>query len=341
MVDRNVLDISPNQKSDETDRSRRFSAFADHINLVLLGDPGAGKTHLFEEAAAASGGRYLTARHFMLAPVSSTNTPLFIDALDETRSGRADQDTINTFVRKLFEVVPAKVRIASRVADWLGDTDRTAFNTYFQEHGGVTELQLKALSPIERQAVLMAERKAGVAATPLEATNFLKEAERRGLEEFTLNPQNLLMLWDAVRSGGIWPKTRKELFELSTWLLLSEHNRTKQRSGVGVFTAEELRDAAGALCSMRLVSDVEGISLQESGDGADFPSYRTLSFITPEKALAGLGRRVFVAGGRSETVDYAHRTTAEFLGAGWIAAQVRRGLRLSRRDTWRTTSAPT
>jgi hypothetical protein len=330
MADRNVLERSPNQKNDETHGPRPFSAFADRSNLVLLGDPGAGKTHLFQEAAAASGARYLTARHFLLAPVTSTDTPLFIDALDETRSGRRDQDAINTLVQKLFAVVPPKVRIACREADWLGDTDRAAFDTYFQEHGGVTELQLRALSPAERQTVLMAERNTGDAATAAEAINFLKEAERRGLEEFTLNPQNLLMLWDAVRSRSIWPKTRKELFELSTSLLLSEHNRTRQRSGVGIFTQEELRDAAGALCAMRLVSDVEGISLQESGDRGDFPSYRSLPFIAPEKSLAALGRRVFVAGGRSETVDYTHRTTAEFLGAAWIAAQVRCGLSIGR-----------
>lgn len=191
MADRNVLDISPDRKRKETDRSRPFSAFACHTNLVLLGDPGAGNTHPFEEAAAANGGRYITARHFLLAPGSSTETSLFIDALDETRAGRGDQDTINAFITKLFEVAPAKVRIACRVADWLGDTELTAFNTYFQQHGGVTVLGLGALSPLERQAVLLAERPAGTPGTVTEATKFLKDAERRGLQEFTLNPQNL------------------------------------------------------------------------------------------------------------------------------------------------------
>jgi predicted NACHT family NTPase len=270
MADRNVLERSLSHKNHETLRPRPFSAFADRSNLVLLGDPGAGKTHLFQEAASASGGRYLTARHFLLAPLTSTDTPLFIDGLDETRSGRGDQDAINSFVQKLFAIVPPKVRIACREADWLGDTDRAAFNIYFQEHGGITELQLRALSPAERLSVLTAERSDGVAATAAEAINFLDQAARRGLEEFTLNPQNLLMLWDAVRSRSVWPKTRKELFELSTSLLLSEHNRTKQRSGVGVFTPEELRDAAGAVCAMRLVSDVDGISLQEIGNGWSF-----------------------------------------------------------------------
>ena len=273
---------------------------------------------------------YVTARHFLLAPATSTENTLFIDALDETRSGRGDQDTINAFVTKLFDVAPAKVRIACRAADWLGDTDRAAFNIYFQERGGVTELQLKALSPTEQQAILMAPRPTSAPATATEASDFLKEAEQRGLQELTLNPQNLLMLWDAVRSEDIWPRTRKELFELSTRLLLSEHNRNRQRSGGGVFTPQELREAAGALSAMRLVSDVDGISLPESGDGADFPSYRTLPFIPPDMAVGALGRRVFMAGGRPETVDYAHRTIAEFLGAGWIAAQVQCGLPIGR-----------
>jgi hypothetical protein len=43
-----------------------------------------------------------------------------------------------------------------------------------------------------------------------------------------------------------------------------------------------------------------------------------------------LGRRAFEAGPVPESVDYAHRTTAEFLGAEWLADRVRAGLPLGR-----------
>jgi hypothetical protein len=43
------------------------------------------------------------------------------------------------------------------------------------------------------------------------------------------------------------------------------------------------------------------------------------------KAQAALGRRAFEAGPVPESVDYAHRTTAEFLGAEWLAGRVRAG----------------
>ena len=43
-----------------------------------------------------------------------------------------------------------------------------------------------------------------------------------------------------------------------------------------------------------------------------------------------MGRRIFVTGPEPETVDYAHRTTAEFLGASFLASQIRAGLPLGR-----------
>ena len=46
--------------------------------------------------------------------------------------------------------------------------------------------------------------------------------------------------------------------------------------------------------------------------------------------IAALGRRVFAAGPAPESVDYAHRTTAEYLGAAWLADAVRNGMPFGR-----------
>ncbi len=330
MTDRNVLDITPDLKRKEERLPGPFSDFAERANIVLLGDAGAGKTYLFEEVASTSGGQCLKARAFLLTPNIPASATLFIDALDETRSGRGDQDTVDALVKKLFEVSPRKLRISCRVADWLGETDLAAFQTYFQQHGGATVLALQPLSRLEQVAVLTAVRSSGTSETLTEASAFLLEAERRGLREFTLNPQNLLMLWDAVKAGQSWPTTRKDLFELSTALLLREHNKAQQRREAGKFDGRELRDAAGAICAVRLVSDVIGVSLLGNGDEPELPSYRSLADIDAEKARAALGRRIFVAGPNPESMDYAHRTIAEYLGAGWIAAQVQKGLPIDR-----------
>ena len=157
----NVLDITPDLKRKEARSPGPFSDFAERANIVLLGDAGAGKTHLFEEVASAGGGQCLKARAFLLTPNIPAGATLFIDALDETRSGRGDQDTVDALVKKLFEVSPRKLRISCRVADWLGETDLAAFQTYFQQHGGVTVLALQPLSRSEQASVLMADRSSG------------------------------------------------------------------------------------------------------------------------------------------------------------------------------------
>src|SRR5258708_16957419 len=91
MTDRSVRKISPSPEGIEKQRPRPFAACAQQRNLVLLGDPGAGKSHLFRESAAAVGGRFVTARTFLNIPTVPADAVLFIDGLDERRAGRADR----------------------------------------------------------------------------------------------------------------------------------------------------------------------------------------------------------------------------------------------------------
>ena len=286
--------------------------------------PRSGKNVSLREGLSSRNGRLLKTRDFLNIPDFGDKAILFIDALDERRAGRRDHSTIDEVVRRLFQVKPAKVRISCRVSDWLGDTDLAAFNPYFQSRAGVAVLCLDALTEAERREVLHAQ---GANASEIDA--FLNGAALRGLQEFLSNPQNLIMLWNAVKAGT-WPASRKEMLELATDLLLEEINGAGSRSPHRAFNAQDLRFPAGAICAARLISDVDGISLAEIDIDANYPSFRGLSFIEPELTLAALGRRVFSSTGRADRVDYMHRIVAEFLGARWIAKQVADGMPLSR-----------
>jgi predicted NACHT family NTPase len=202
MTDRIVRQLVP--KPEEVDQGKPFSEFSTRPNLVLLGAPGAGKTHLFTEAAAG-GGKRVTTRDFLNIPSFPPNTVLFIDALDESRAGRGDQGTIDAVVKKLFEVKPKKVRISCRESDWLGKTDLAAFQSYFDQCGGCVVLALEQLTPDEQRAVLTAEN----IPNPDE---FLEQARERDLDDLLGNPQNLLMLAKVV-GGENWPRNRTELAE--------------------------------------------------------------------------------------------------------------------------------
>jgi predicted NACHT family NTPase len=165
------INIGADRRKDAAPRP--FSDFSDEANIVLLGDPGAGKTHLFRETAANEQGRLITVRAFLSTPAPMVRGPvLFIDGLDEKRSGRGDRDTVDAVVGKLFEVTPPKVRISCRVADWLGESDLAALAPYFDQHGGVSVVHLENLSRPEQVGVLFGQ---GVA--PDEAQRFLETAE--------------------------------------------------------------------------------------------------------------------------------------------------------------------
>jgi predicted NACHT family NTPase len=322
-MDRIVRKIETTPQAQE-DEVRPISAYDNAANIVLLGDPGAGKTYTFRQCAARSNGRYVTARAFLVTPAAKFDGILFIDGLDEKRAGRSDRDTVDALVEKLFAVSPRGVRISCRIADWLGESDLAALRPYFELSGDPVVLQLARLSHEEQRIVLQAE---GLSAAEAEA--LLSEANERALTDFLENPQNLIMLLRAVQTGK-WPATRKELFELSTRIMLKEFDKHRARSGSGVYTVDEVRPAAGALCAARLISDIEAISLADHETSAAIPSYRSLTLLPPERVIAALSRRVFVANSAPESVDYAHRTTAEYLGAAWLADAVRNGMPLNR-----------
>ena len=306
------------------DGTNPFSNYLTFPNIVLLGDPGAGKTYLFTEFAQLQSGAFRSARSFLniSAEALRAQNTFFIDALDERRSARGDNNATDEIVKKLFEVNPKQVRISCRAADWLGETDLVAFKDYFDGSGGYVVLSLQHLSRAEQVAVLWAN--------DIESAEvFLDDAEQRGLGELLENPQTLKMLAEVVSKSG-WPSTRSELFEQAVKVLLTETNKGASQNRQGRFSASELMQVAGEMCALRLIGDIQAISLSESDNAADIPSYRTLSSGDSGKLVAALGRRLFTVTSAPETVDYAHRTIAEYLAAWWLSEKVRAGLPIGR-----------
>jgi energy-coupling factor transporter ATP-binding protein EcfA2 len=320
MSDRLVRQVVP-APADGNEAAKRFSEYIDTPNIVLIGDPGSGKSHLFEEFAGLAQATVQSTRVFLNSTTSSRSMTLFIDALDEKRAGRSDSATIDLVAQKLSQVTPSRVRIACREHDWLGSTDLEALRPYFTQAGGFVVLSLQALTDVEQHALLLRQ---GI----LDPSKFIRDAENRDLADLLVNPQNLIMLAEAVLKDK-WPTTRRDLFERTTRILLHEHNLVRSRTGEGRFAVAEVRPPAGASCALRLISDVDGISLLESASNPHLPSYRTIPFAKPKMTLAALGRRVFRSLG-DEAVDYSHRINAEYAGAEWLAQQIRRGLPLSR-----------
>jgi hypothetical protein len=321
MLDRLVTQIEPYPEDFEQQKPRPFRDFLNGHDIVLLGDPGLGKTHTFRHAAESEGADYRTVQQFVIFEgESSHGKTVYLDALDEFRSRRGDRGTVAQIVHLVHALNRPKIRLSCRAADWLGNTDLAIFRELGHEKGLVV-LRLEPLT--EAQVLHIAQSRSTV-----EAQNFWTEATERGLEGLIGNPQTLIMLLDVV-TGGVWPKTRKELYERSATLLLAEPNEEHTRAPLGQFEALELLEAAGAACALMLISDLPGLSLRENSLDAYYPSYRRVPCGDPQKVEAALCRRAFFAVG-NEQVKYIHRTVAEFLAAKWLVARLRNGLPLGR-----------
>ncbi|MGA3207547.1 MAG: hypothetical protein ABSE05_06970 [Syntrophales bacterium] len=324
-IHRTVCKIKPQNEQSVDVPPQPFAQYLEVSNIILLGDPGSGKTYTFEAASEAEKAKFLSVRQFLATNGGECEGQIiYLDGLDEFRSRVDDKNAILEVIKLLNSLGRPRLRLSCRVADWLGETDLSLFEKSYFCDKPYAVLSLAPLTEDEMATILS---KKGIE----DVRGFVLEAEKRGIEKLLGNPQTLIMLSDVVVRHGSWPDTKRELFEKSTQILLTEHNRERMGPGLGQYTHEELTAPAGAVCASILISDVAGISLIENNLSDDFPTYRNVPFNDLKMVQSCLMRRAFsfVDVGH-EAVSYIHRMIAEFLAASWLAAQVRTGLPIRR-----------
>jgi hypothetical protein len=328
MIDRRVLveRVSGNITDLKAGDTAPFSALLHVRNIILLGDPGSGKTELFKSMQRQYGGRYTKAASFIIASPVTDERVYYIDALDERRSPANKAALTDQITDRLWTVLPEKFRLSSRKQDWLGDTDLEIFRDYFDMNGGYIIVSLLSLSDNELISILTSS---GVESPQL----FIEEARARKMDGLLHNPQNAVMLARAVSGRNSWPLTRRDVFSAAVDSLLSEHNRVKAVQTDRHYTADELRDTAGELCALRLIADLPGYRLHDDGDNeAQGLFYRHVRPHAQELVSAVLKRPAFRAADDSGCIDCVHRTVAEFLGGQWLASRVDSDLAPARLD---------
>ena len=310
-------------------RARPLSAFRGDAALVLLGDPGSGKTFEFRKEVEALGDAalYFSARKFLRSPPeqSVADTTLFIDGLDEVRAGpegpRAPLDGIVSLLRRIGR---PRVRLSCRAADWFGRMDAVPLGEAAPA-GEVKVLRLEPLRDIE------IDRLARSLSAPTETDAFLKVVQRQGLYGALRHP---LALRNALRAfgsgGGGWPGSRREVLEAACLRLATEHNKEHLHSGKEQFAAVALVDVAGALDAALLLGGAEGCSLYANDGTDDWPALESLAPSSGSVARAALGTALFTAESEDDRFAPMHRQVAEFLGGRYLAHRVEEGLPVGR-----------
>ena len=321
IVPRRAVEIS----SDSRQVPQPLSDWRGTGAYVLLAEPGAGKTKTFEAEARETYGEYSSARDFITlrSRTFKSGAPIFIDGLDEIRAGsESHRLPLDEIRRRLDELGRPAFRLSCREADWRSAVDRERLKAVARG-GEVAELHLQELDEADVLAILRS------LAVELPA-EFLAESERQGVRPLLGNPLLLGLMVKAVGVHGNWPPNRSAIYSMACAQLAIEYNdehRTARRWDQ--LSIDGLLKDAGLICASLLLSGNPGLT---GGTGADrglvpridaFPSLLGVGSIG-----AALSSKLFTVDG--DTYVPRHRTIAEFLAAGAIAARIKNGLPVGR-----------
>lgn len=281
-----------------------------HPHVVLLGEPGLGKSTVLDREARLAGTSRVTVRRLLRRGAPDESLTLFVDALDEYRSD-GSIDKIHDLATAIEQSGVDRWWLTCRAEDWrkLGDL------VVLEEITGgrpIVVAHLQPLTPGQQAAVLTALGEQDPEA-------FLEKARRLGAEGLSASPLSLRLLHRSVASGGAWPKTRYELFDRATLDLAGEHDPARRTTMTRPAPAS-LREAAARAFLVQLTTGARGI-WRSNVEPEDEGLVRGFDLGVDQTILkAALDTALFT--GEGEIFEPIHRNVAEFLAARGLVEAV-------------------
>lgn len=290
--------------------------------LVILGDPGLGKSVLTEQLGSLPGHRYVHAGSF----VRNANPQillegaacLVIDGLDEVAS-MAVGGGVDEVLAKLSEIGHPRFILSSREADWHGAADRIKIEDDYGRPATLLHLQ-----PFDRDD---AERFLRANFPSLDPVALLDHLAERGLDDIYKNPLTLRLIGEVGAGSEPLPSSRAQLLERACTVMLREENTRHQDAVHAQLSVDQLLLAAGAHAAVQLLCDFSGIYTGAAGSVPEGFVHVDAVVALPLNigARAVLRTRLFKAEGEHR-FQLVHRVVAEFLGARWLAACFEKGV---------------
>jgi len=312
-IDRRIRVLDDRERDDGS--VTHISDLRDRPFVVLLGEPGIGKSTVLGAEAVRENLAVVTVRELMTGTEIPHGTPLYLDALDEYRTDGGAEDKAHTFANAILKHGPPRWRLTCRSEDWRKSADIAPIRKTTSGQP-ITVAQLLPLDTDEAVAILRSWGEPDPA-------KFVRSAGSFGATAFLENPLGLKLLRKAVADGGAWPANRFELFASAVRKLSYEH------SDVRVVTErhdpDTILNAAAEACLVLLVAGARAVwrSNREPPALGDARAFVTWHELGMDRSLLDDVLDTALFRGEGESFEPMHKTVAEFLAAGALSAAVR------------------
>ena len=323
-----------------------FESIANTPCLVLLGEPGIGKSYALAAEYEAvvpkieeEGGQTLRldlrqygsedrlvrnlfeSSTFQSWAIGEYVLHLFLDSLDECLLWLDNLAALLTEELKRYPVERLRLRIACRTADW-----QNTLEVGLQQLWGSENVAVYELAPLRRADVREAAQSAG-----LDPDSFLEEIDHKEIAALAIKPVTLNLLINMFDRTGQFPSTQAELYRQGCGLLCEETNESRRdASQTGDLSADQRITVAARIAAITVfggkyavwtgvdqgdVPDVDVTINQLCGgtEIVDGPQFE----ITEQTVEETLSTGLFSSRGPNR-MGWAHQTYAEFLAAWYL-----------------------
>lgn len=330
-----------------------FSRTTDDPCLVLLGEPGIGKSFAIETARrelweslnpreagvvfldlkpygdearliqdlfhSESWGRWATGGHLLY---------LFLDSLDECRLRISNVTALLAAEFKKHPVDRLRLRIACRTAEW-----PVSFEAEIKEIYGAERVRALELAPLRHVDVIQA-----LQANSIDADRFMSELNRLDAVPFAIKPITLNFLVNVYRRGGQLPSTSHELYLQGCRLLCEEFDAARRElSRATRLSADQRLALAARIAAVTVFSNryavwtaidagnvpPEDVTVEAMVGGQEGTGGHLVD-VTDAAIREALATGLFSSRGPNR-LGWSHATYAEFLAAHYVT---QRGLSL-------------
>lgn len=277
--------------------------------LVVLAEPGAGKTCLMHSLACQLGTTVVTANRFVHSGAQAVGSALLIDAYDEL--AKIDASGIYKVLTAAHDAKPTNLVISSRSSEW-DNAAISAFQEFFGEPPIV--VRLSEFTEDEQRSIFEHHSPAE------DFIAFQTEVARFDLEPLLPNPQFLKLFADAYIESGRKFTDKRSIFSQALERLAKEANSTVRNINCSLSAAQKV-DAASEVFAKLLLSSAEGITTSEASDDALYPLLGSL--VADASAInAILATRMFKPGDTVDAHRPVHKIIAEYAAANYLTKRI-------------------